>query len=301
MMSMPELIETFLQYNSVEKGLSQHTVNAYRHDLTRLHNHLKAQPEPETRVSGITRSKIVFFIKCLNDSGLSSATINRHITAVRGFFRFLLREKTITEDPTQNIETQKQTTKLPRVISKQNIKVILDEKNKKEGMLEKRNSALMETLYSTGMRVSEITDLRLNDLNLEGGYLKAMGKGRKERIIPVSEPASKKIDIYLQSARMQLLNGKTSYYLFLNRYGQKMSRQAVWKLLKKTAYKCRLDSRISPHTMRHSFATHLLEAGADLRTIQELLGHSDISTTQKYTHVDGRRLKELHKKHHPRG
>lgn len=285
-------IEMFTDYISAERGLSQNTIESYRRDLTRFFEWLDKEPEKAEKID------ITSFIEELRGLNLSTATINRNITAIKTYFRFLKSERKISGNPAEEIKSQKEGVRLPAVISRGNIKKILDGQ---DGSFSERDNLILELLYSCGIRVTEAAGIRVEDLNLEAGYMKIKGKGGKERIVPLNLPAVNKTYKYLHTLRPHLLKNKHTPYLLLNRYGEKISRQTIWKIIKKTALLCGILQDISPHTMRHSFATHLLENGADLRVIQELLGHSDISTTQIYTHVQGKKIKELHEKYHPRG
>jgi integrase/recombinase XerD len=235
----------------------------------------------------------------LKEQGLNTRSTARILVSVKQFYRFLLTEKIVEKDPTFLIRTPKMKMSIPGVLSLDDVETLLSspDENSVEGA---RDKAMLEVLYATGIRVSELVGLELNDVNFELGYVLVYGKGGKERIVPLGEEAKKKLSNYLKLSRPKLLQVRTSIYLFVTRRGGKMTRQGFWKLIKNYANKIGINQRVSPHTLRHSFATHLLERGADLRTIQVMLGHSDISTTQIYTHIEKERLKEVHKKYHPR-
>ncbi|MEM7008574.1 MAG: site-specific tyrosine recombinase XerD, partial [Thermodesulfobacteriota bacterium] len=239
------------------------------------------------------------FLSEFKKQGFSDTTTVRTIVSIKQFFKYLLLEKIIKEDPTSQIQTPKMKKSIPGVISLEDVEIILasPDESTPEGI---RDLAMLEVLYATGIRVSELIGLKLNDVNFEMGFVIVYGKGSKERIVPIGEKAQEKLKIYMENSRPVLLKGKDAKELFVTRRGKGMSRQGFWKLIKNYALKSGITKDISPHTLRHSFATHLLERGADLRTIQIMLGHSDISTTQIYTHVESERLKEIHKKYHPR-
>jgi integrase/recombinase XerD len=219
---------------------------------------------------------------------------------VRGFFKFLLHEKVIDQNPAKVVDLPKKTLRLPDVLSPQDVKNLLDtpDLKKTKGV---RDAAMLELIYAAGLRVSELTGLKLRDINLDGCFVRVFGKGSKERVVPFGSYARQKIDLYLQQARTDLLKGQVSPYLFIGRPGKPMTRQGFWKLLDRYARKAGIRKKITPHTLRHSFATHLLEGGADLRSVQIMLGHVDIATTQIYTHVAQSHLKKMHAKFHPRG
>jgi integrase/recombinase XerD len=226
--------------------------------------------------------------------------VNRALAAIRGFYRYLLREKKVDHTPMAHIVLAKTWTRLPNVLSREEMALLLAQPGA-ETPADIRDSAMLELVYATGIRVSELIGLTVNSINWQVGYLVAMGKGEKERIVPVGQTAYERVKRYREAARPLLLKGRESELLFLNRSGKGLTRQGFWKLVKKYAAKAGLDKAIHPHTFRHSFASHLLEGGADLRSVQIMLGHADISTTQIYTHVTRERLKEIHRKYHPRG
>ena len=291
-------IEEFLQYLSVEKGLSTNTLAAYGNDLKWFREFQARQGR--RRAQEVTRRDLLEFLADRKRGGLSSRSIAREITTLRNFYRYLIRENKTTTDPTQNVESPKDWVRLPKTLSFEEIERLLNlpKGDRPSGI---RNDALIELLYATGLRVSELTDLPLQAVNLEAGFLIATGKGRKQRIIPMGEVAIRKLKIYLESGRACLARGRVTDRVFLNRSGDGFTRQGCWKLLKKYVRLAGIDRPVSPHMLRHSFATHLLEGGADLRSVQAMLGHSDLSTTQIYTQVTRRRLKKLHEQFHPRG
>jgi integrase/recombinase XerD len=243
---------------------------------------------------------MISFLASLQKEGLAANSVNRALAAIRGFYKYLLREKKVEHAPVAHIELARVWMRLPDVLSREEMELLLAQPGAATPA-DCRDSAMLELLYATGIRVSELIGLTVNSINWQVGYLVAMGKGEKERIVPVGRTAYDRVKHYLESARPLLLKGGESDRLFLNRSGKGMTRQGFWKIVKKYAAKAGLGKRVHPHTFRHSFASHLLEGGADLRSVQIMLGHADISTTQIYTHVTRERLKEIHRKFHPRG
>lgn len=294
---MKELIDSFLDYLSVERGLSRNTIAAYRQDLN-IYLDLMIK-RGISALSRISRNDIVEFMLFEKEKGVSPNSISRRLAAIRMFHRFLSRERVLKEDPTALIDSPKLWKKVPDTLSLNEVELLISQPDARDrqGV---RDRAILETLYATGMRVSESTDLKLSNVNLDIGFLRCIGKGNKERVIPLGKKAIHSINRYLEFGRPYLLKNRTSDFLFVNRSGNKLSRQSVWKLIKRYARQARIRKPIKVHTLRHSFATHLLERGADLRSVQEMLGHSNISTTQIYTHIDKERLKTIHKMFHPR-
>ncbi len=292
---MNDHIKKFLDYLSIEKGLSKNTLDAYERDVKQCMLHFRTI-SPDR----ITRKDLLSFLVKIQDGGLSSRSIARTISSLRAFFRFLLMEKLIREDPTDLLESPRGWLKPPKILNQKEVDNLLNlpKDNDPVGI---RDDAMIELLYATGLRVSELTSLKLESINFQSGFLITLGKGAKERIVPVGDVCLAKLKIYLKQSRSQLLKRRPCSILFVNRSGQKMSRQAFWYRLKYYARRAEITKSFSPHTLRHSFATHLLERGADLRSVQMMLGHSDITTTQIYTHVARERLKKLHQEHHPRG
>lgn len=294
---MKKLVEEFLNYLSVEKGLAENTIKAYSRDLNKYMNYLQ-----QNKISSFGQTKrdnITDFMHGLKDKGLNSNSIARALVAIKVLYKFLLNERYLKDDITAVLNLPKLWKRLPEVLSPQEVERLLRGPDLKAG-LGIRDRAALELMYATGMRVSELTNLKINDLNLDMGFVKCTGKGQKERIIPIGTWAARALTRYIEKARPKLLKQKDQIHLFLTRLGRKMSRQTFWKLIKFYARKCRIKKEITPHTLRHSFATHLLEKGADLRAVQEMLGHSDISTTQLYTHINKERLKQIHRQFHPR-
>lgn len=294
---MKELIDSFLDYLSVERALAKNTILAYRQDLNIYLDFMtKRQIQG---LSKIDKNDIVEFMFAQKDSGVSPTSISRRLAAIRMFHRFLSRERILKADPSILIDSPKLWKKVPDTLSLNEVEALISqpEVRNHQGA---RDKAILETLYATGMRVSESCDLKTNNVNLDIGFLRCIGKGNKERIIPLGKKAIHSIKRYLEFSRPHFLKNKASEQLFISRSGTKLSRQSVWKLIKRYAKEAKIKKPIKVHTLRHSFATHLLERGADLRSVQEMLGHSNISTTQIYTHIDKERLKSVHKMFHPR-
>ncbi len=294
---MRDSVTLFLDYLSIEKGLSKNTLLAYARDLKRYSDYLK-----RARISSleeVTRKEIMEFMLKEKDRGLSPSSVSRGLVAIRLWHRFLAQEGRIKEDVTDVLEAPKLWKHLPEALSVMEVEALLKAPNahKAQGA---RDQALLELLYATGIRASEAATVKLGHLNFDLGYIRVIGKGDKERIVPVGAAAKKSVQRYLNQVRPQWVKERPEDALFVTRLGRKMSRQAVWGILKKYSRLVKVKKKIYPHILRHSFATHLLENGADLRVVQELLGHSDISTTQIYTHVEASRLKSIHQKFHPR-
>ncbi|TBR17724.1 site-specific tyrosine recombinase XerD [bacterium] len=294
---MDELIESFLNYLSVERGLSRNTLLSYREDLVAYGDFLKSRSI--VGLSRTSRNDITDFMLHQKDRGLSVNSVARHLAAIRMFYRFLVRERILKSDPSSLIDSPKLWKKIPETLSVNEIEALLAQPDlrDKQGI---RDRAILEILYATGMRVSESVNLRLDNVNLEVGFLRCIGKGNKERLIPLGKKAIIAVKRYIGDVRPKLLKTNQSDALFLSRFGKKISRQSFWKIIKKYAKGARIKKPIRPHILRHSFATHLLERGADLRSVQEMLGHSNISTTQIYTHINKDRLKTIHRMFHPR-
>lgn len=291
-------IDSYFAYLKAEKGLAAASLESYGQDLFAYRDFLL-----QNEIMACSADDMAVILKHLIDlraQGLAARSRARHLVALRGFYQFLAQERLITSDPTELIEMPKSGLHLPEVLSTLDIAALLDapEPNKANGV---RDRAMLELAYASGLRVSELIGLKLANVNQEAGFLRVFGKGSKERIVPFGGSANDALNTYLATARPQLLKGIVSEYLFVARQGKPMTRQAFWKQLRIYAAKAGLKSGISPHSLRHSFATHLLEGGADLRAVQMMLGHSDISTTQIYTHITRERLKSLHAQFHPRG
>jgi integrase/recombinase XerD len=298
MNSLDQLADQFINYLIVEKGLSKNTVVAYSRDLTLYLEFLRSN-----NIADIAAADTTLVLKHLielRDAGLGPRSRARHLVTLRGFFRFLVQQKIIDANPAQLVDLPKAGLKLPDVLKVDEVLQLLEtpDPSKPLGV---RDAAMLELLYAAGLRVSELIRVGMADINLEACFVRVLGKGSKERIVPIGLVAKKKIDAYLTSGRPILLKGRPSPYLFVTRSAMSMTRQGFWKLLRQYALKTGISHRITPHSLRHSFATHLLERGADLRSVQVMLGHVDISTTQIYTHVAQERLKAIHTQYHPRG
>lgn len=295
---MKALISEFITYISVERGLAKNTLLAYTRDLEKYVAHLaeKGVKQPE----GISRDLVTGYMFSLKKDGLSTTSICRNLAAIKMFHRFLVREDLAKEDPTTLVETPKLFKRVPEVLTQKEIDTILAQAAQTKGIQAKRDTAILELFYASGLRVSELADLKITSVNFDVGFVRAIGKGSKERIIPVGGKARDAVIAYCEKVRPKLLKVKQCDALFISRLGKGMSRVSIWQLVKLYARMAGIKKNIKPHTMRHTFATHLLEHGADLRSVQEMLGHSDISTTQIYTHVDKERLKGIHKEFHPR-
>ena len=290
-----ELLENFLNYIAVEKGLARNTVESYERDLQKYLFFMKAK-EPD----GITRSDVVSFMTQLSSEGISTPSAARCLAAVRGFHKYLMTDEHARTDPTVNIDTPRGWKRLPKTLSLADVDALLRQPDTAT-LIGLRDKAMLELLYASGLRVSELVGLKLNDINLERGYLVVIGKGSKERAVPMGEAAMAALSRYLSAGRAALLKGSDADALFISSRRRGITRQMFWERIKHYTVKAGISRNISPHTLRHSFATHLLDNGADLRAVQAMLGHSDISTTQIYTQVSRERLKKVHEKYHPRG
>ena len=296
-MMINQYLEEFLNYLSVEKGLADNSIKSYRHDLIKYFQFLKKTKVND--VSKVKRKDITSFLMALKNEKLSPPSIARNLVSVKLLHRYLVRERYISEDITSVLDSPRTWRKLPYFLTIPEIERMLSKPNTRKGK-GLRDRAILELFYATGMRVSELAHLAVNDINFEGGFLRCVGKGSKERIIPVGKSAKAFVARYIEKIRPRISTKLRSEKLFLTVRGTGFTRQSLWKLIKKYAREARIKKPITPHTFRHSFATHLLERGADLRIVQELLGHADISTTQIYTHVSKERLKAVYNQFHPR-
>ena len=294
---MKELIEEFLNYLSIERGLATNTVSSYRQDLAKYTKYLSRQNFSD--IDQVRREQVTSFMHKEKESGMSATSICRRLAAVKMFHRYLVRERLAKEDPTNLIETPKIWKRVPDVLSQAEIEAMI-KASQGRGWQAVRDNTILELLYASGMRVSELVELKVENVNTDVGYVRCLGKGRKERIVPIGRRAQTAVKKYLDTVRGKLVKKNFTTILFLSRLSKKISRQSVWKIVKYYAQKANIKKTIKTHTLRHSFATHLLERGADLRSVQEMLGHSDIATTQIYTHVDKERLRSIHKQFHPR-
>jgi integrase/recombinase XerD len=298
-MDIASTISAFLTHVRVERGLSANTVSAYRRDLLKFHDFAKKR---KLTLETISRDNLIEFLASLYRQKLESRTVARHLVTLRNFFRFAQVQELISADPSLNLESPKIRRSLPGYLRLEEIERLLVQPDEKTP-LGLRDRAMLDVLYSTGLRVSELINLRVMDLDTAVGCVRCIGKGDKERIVPIGKKALALVELYLRDARPKLIGkGKQALAttLFINRRGAPLSRVGVWKILSGYGRKAGLRAPLTPHMLRHSFATHLLERGADLRSVQLMLGHSDISTTQIYTHVVEERLKQIYKAHHPR-
>jgi integrase/recombinase XerD len=294
---MREFIDEFMNYLSVERGLAKNTLLAYRRDLDKYIDHLSQKGIKTT--AQVKREHVSNFMFDLKKHDMSPTTVCRNLAAVKMFHRFLVRENLAKEDPTTLVDTPKLWMRIPAVLTLGEVESMISAASGKK-VQQVRDQAILEIFYGSGLRVSELSDLKTSSIDYDVGFVRAVGKGSKERIIPLGQKAREALQKYLLRARPKLLKGQTNDILFLSRLGKKISRQSLWAVIKFYARKANIKKTIKPHTLRHTFATHLLEHGADLRSVQEMLGHADISTTQIYTHVDKERLKSVHKQFHPR-
>jgi len=295
-MKADDLIDDFLHYLTVERGLAKNSILAYGRDLAKLRRYLASKGRHPRQVR---RGEIDEFARRLSGDGLSAKSIARALNAVRMFYRYLVTESIVPEDPTAQVRGPRTHKSLPRYLTLEEVDRLLAAPDASTP-LGARDAAMVGLLYATGLRVSELVSLRVRDLNLDAGYLRCLGKGSKERIVPLGRPAAQRLRAYLDGARAANLRGGSHPSLFLNNRGRAMSRQGFWKILKKYGVALGLRGKLSPHVLRHSFATHLLERGADLRSVQMMLGHADISTTQIYTHINRERLRKIYRDFHPR-
>jgi integrase/recombinase XerD len=291
------LLDEFCDALWLEDGLARNTLESYRRDLNQFASWLEKQYGKTLPQTG--QPELLAYLSHLFTQRAKARTSSRALSSLRRFFRHMVRQGSIPSDPTLNIDMPKLPRALPKGLGEADVEVLLDAPDCSDSM-GLRDRAMLETLYATGLRVSELVTLPLQGLSLDMGVVRVMGKGSKERLVPLGEEAVTWLEHYLSQARPLLLNGKRSNAVFVTQRGESMTRQAFWYLIKRHAARAGLVSTLSPHTLRHAFATHLLNHGADLRVVQMLLGHSDISTTQIYTHVARERLKKLHEQHHPR-
>jgi integrase/recombinase XerD len=294
---MEQHIEDYLDYLGLERGLAENTLESYARDLRQFSRFVSAHCAKSWE--NLDRGQILLYLDSLRRQGKSAATVSRSLASIRSFFRFLNREGTLAADPAAHLDTPKIAKRLPRVLSTAEVETLLSRPTLSTPSA-LRDRAMLEVLYATGIRVSELVSLQVADVNLSAGFIKCTGKGGKERLVPLGSVAIKAVDSYLAMGRPRLIRSREVRALFVNHHGRQMTRQGFWKLLKKRVGETGMEADVSPHTLRHSFATHLLENGADLRAVQEMLGHADISTTQIYTHVTRTRLREIYDKAHPR-
>jgi integrase/recombinase XerD len=289
---MKHIINDYLGYLRVEKKLSENTIQSYQNDLEKYIKHVKKD------ITSIKKDDITSYIEYLRKNNMSTRSIARNITSIKGFHKYLIREKITNNNPSEYIDMPKLRKSLPKSLNIEEINKLLDIELKTP--YDYRNKAMLELLYASGLRVSELINLKVHDINLNMAIVRCMGKGNKERINPLGETAIYYLKQYIEVYRNKLLKGHFTDYLFLNNHGKKLTRQGFFKILKKVREEQGIKKEFSPHTIRHSFATHLLDGGADLRSIQEMLGHSDISTTQIYTHISSDTIRQNYDKYHPR-
>lgn len=292
----PEEVRRFLEFARVEKGLASNSLVSYRRDLRKFADYLRRQRKTLHKVG---REDIRGFLAQLFRSGLAARSVARHLVSLRNFFRFLRNEGRIAADPTAEVDAPQIGQSLPKYLTADEVEALLGQPDP-SAPAGARDKAMLELLYATGMRVSELVGLRLEDMEALLGVVRCRGKGSKERLVPVGKSALRAVESYLRQARSNLARNRASPFLFLNQRGGPLSRMGFWKIISRYGRSAGIATPLTPHLMRHSFATHLLERGADLRSIQLMLGHSDISTTQIYTHVLKKRLKQVYQTHHPR-
>ncbi len=294
---MNEEINDYLHYLTIERGLSLNTRKSYERDLLQYLHYL--EDEQITSWQDVDRYVVINYLEKMHDEKKAPATVTRMITSLRRFHQFLRQERLTNHDPMQHIDTPKKVQKLPSTLSLTEVERLIEtpDTTKNLGI---RDRAILEVMYATGMRVSELVGLKLSDLHLSLGLVQTLGKGDKERIIPLGDYAIQWLERYLDEARPLLVANPSETHVFVNHHGTGLSRQGIWKNLKQLVREAGINKEVTPHTLRHSFATHLLENGADLRTVQELLGHADISTTQIYTHITKKRMTDVYKQHFPR-
>ena len=300
---MREAINSFLNFLVVEKGFSVNTIDAYRNDLQQLADFA----EPEMSRQGLmpswasfNRQAMLSYMLNLKERNYAATTVARKVAAARSFFGFLISEETIKTNPTENMSSPSVGKSLPKPISISQVRLLLEQPARLNTLEAKRDKAMLELLYASGMRISELTSLNVGDVDTEGGYVRCFGKGQKERMVPIYEQAALTVKEYIETTRPKLARRKDETALFLNPRGERLTRQGFWQKLKEYAKSANLGPQISPHTLRHSFATHMLSGGADLRSVQELLGHANISTTQVYTHLTSEHVRRTYEKSHPR-
>lgn len=295
---MQTQVEEFLHFVSIEKGYSDHTTTAYRNDLTQFLTYLAG--EAISSWQEVDRANILNYVFYLKERGYASSTIARKVAAVKSFFRFLVADGVLQDTPTTAVNSPPVDKHLPHPLSPEEMSRLLAEPAKSNTSKALRDKALLELMYATGMRASEVIGLEVNTVDLEAGTVRCLGKGNKERILPLYERARVSLKTYLESNRTKLLRGRDETALFINRKGQPLTRQGLWLIVKKYAADAGIERRVTPHTLRHSFATHMLDGGAGLREVQQLLGHANISSTQVYTEVSTRRKRKIYDETHPR-
>jgi len=298
-----EDIENFLNYLAVEKGFSENTVVAYRNDLYQLASFVEEEATKGDFIpswAGFSRQLMLSYLLNLKERNYAATTVARKVAAAKSFFSFMVAEGNMKDNPTQNVGSPKVGRSLPKPISISQVRLLLEQPAKLSSLEAKRDRAMLELLYATGMRVSELVSLNLGDVDTENGFVRCFGKGHKERLIPIYEQVALAVEEYIKETRSQLVHSPDEKALFLNLRGDRLTRQGFWQILKGYAKSANLGAEITPHTLRHSFATHMLSGGADLRSVQELLGHANISTTQVYTYLTTEHVRRTYEKSHPR-
>ena len=291
-------VEEFLRFLAVEKGYSTHTGSAYRSDLAQFLLYLEG--EKVSSWKGASRTHILDYVLTLKEREYAPATVARKVAAIRSFFGFLVEDGVLQDDPTAAVDSPRADKRLPRPLSPEKVARLLAEPTKSNTPRALRDRALLELMYATGMRASEVVELKMDAVDLEAGTVRCVGKGDKERILPLYERAQEALHTYLEAGRVKLLRKRDESALFLNHHGRALTRQGLWLIIKEYASAVGIENEVTPHTLRHSFATHLLDGGAGLRQVQHLLGHVNISTTQIYTEVSTKRKREAYDKAHPR-
>jgi len=298
-----EEINSFLHYLSVEKGFSENTIAAYRNDLYQLASFVEEEAKKQGAMPSweqFDRQGMLSYLLNLKERNYAATTTARKVAAAKSFFGFMVAEGLIKATPTENMSPPSVGKSLPKPISISQVRQLLEQPAKLSTLEAKRDKAMLELLYASGMRISELVALNLGDVDTEGGNVRCFGKGHKERLIPIYEQAARTVKDYIEKTRAKLTRNRDEKALFLNPRGERLTRQGFWQKLKEYAKSAKLDTQISPHTLRHSFATHMLSGGADLRAVQELLGHANISTTQVYTHLTSEHVRRTYEKSHPR-
>ncbi len=293
-MNLNDIIEDFLRYLLIDKNYSNNTIESYKEDLIKFRDFFKNKSINEIDIDDLKK-----YVKYLNDLNLNELSISRSISCIKSFYKYLNIEKIIDNNPSDSLYLPKVRKKLPNILSEEEVDKLLN--INLVDCFSYRNKAMLEVLYATGLRVSELVNLKMENIDFEQDIIRTFGKGNKERVIPIGEYARYYLNLYLKEHRNQMLKHGNNEYVFLNNHGKNMTRQGFFKIIKAIANEKGINKEISPHVLRHSFASHLLKHGADLRTIQELLGHSNVSTTQIYTHISNEELKENYKNYHPHG
>lgn len=297
-MHLDKISDLYIKHLLLEKGLAANSLESYRHDLAGFVDFMVQNGLEQ--IEGVDTTAILAWLIHLQKGGLSASSRARHLITIRGLFKFLLKEEIVNSDPVKTVDIPKTGLYLPEVMTIEEIKKLLAVPDTTEHR-DLRNAAMLEILYGAGLRVSELINMKVQDINFDAGFVRIFGKGSSERVVPVGSYAKERTLEWIKTGRPHLLQNNASKYLFVARAGKPMTRQGFWKIIKRYSLKAGIRRNITPHTFRHSFATHLIEGGADLRSVQTMLGHADIGTTQIYTHISKSHLLEMHKKFHPRG